>query len=172
MCSIVVDLTIVNNRVGPDTFLAGYRISDIRLIYNAGYPVPAGYLANVRFSANYWISVRISGLKNQSDIRYTDSLNIRYPAEYPAQLYQEGLQIIWNSHNLKINCYLGAQINALKRLILCVFSSVKLSLSSFDLGYYRLLVGFLMQLISMFWKNMYVQPFGSQQPLKSIDFWR
>ena len=36
------------------------RIPDIRLIYNAGYPVPAGYLANIRYPANY----RISGVKS------------------------------------------------------------------------------------------------------------
>ena len=39
---------------------------DIRLISNAWYPVPAGYLANVRYRANY----RISGITNQPDIRY------------------------------------------------------------------------------------------------------
>ena len=39
------------------------RIPDIQLIYNAGYPIPAGYLANVRYPANY----RISGVKNQPD---------------------------------------------------------------------------------------------------------
>ena len=30
---------ILESRVGPDTFLAGYRIPDIRLIFTAGYPV-------------------------------------------------------------------------------------------------------------------------------------
>ena len=51
----------VFNRVGPDTFLAGYRIPDNRLISNAGYPVLAGYLANVQYLTNYRISCRISG---------------------------------------------------------------------------------------------------------------
>ena len=45
----------VKIRVGPYTFLAGYRIS------NAGYPVPPGYLANVRCPANYRICCRITG---------------------------------------------------------------------------------------------------------------
>ena len=39
---------------------------------------PARYLANARFLANY----RISGILNQLDIQYLDSLNMRYPAEY------------------------------------------------------------------------------------------
>ena len=54
------------------------RIPDIQLIFNAGYPVPAGYLANVRYPAIY----RISGVKNQPDIMKPDSFNIRYPAGY------------------------------------------------------------------------------------------
>ena len=55
-------------------FLVGFfgLIPDIRLIYNAGY------LANVRYPANY----QISGIKNQLDIRYPDSFNTRYPVVY------------------------------------------------------------------------------------------
>ena len=43
-----------------------------QLIFNAGY------LANVRYPANY----RISSIINQPDIRYPDSFNIQYPAGY------------------------------------------------------------------------------------------
>ena len=38
----------------------------------------AGYLANVRYPANY----RLSSIKNQPDIRYPDSFNIQFPAGY------------------------------------------------------------------------------------------
>ena len=51
------------------------RIPDIRLIFNAGYPV--GYLANIRYPANY----RISSIGNQLDIRNPDSFNIREDIE-------------------------------------------------------------------------------------------
>ena len=45
----------VSIRVGPDTFLAGYRIPDIRLIIYSGYPALTGY------PADYRISGRITG---------------------------------------------------------------------------------------------------------------
>ena len=55
-------------RVGPDTFLAGYRIPDIRLISNAGYPVTGRISGQRRISGkypvirpNYRISGRITG---------------------------------------------------------------------------------------------------------------
>ena len=48
-------LTFILSRVGPDTFLDGYRIPDIWLIISAGYPVLTGY------PANYRISGRITG---------------------------------------------------------------------------------------------------------------
>ena len=40
-------VTDVYIRVGPDSFLAGYRIPDIRLIVDAGYPV-SGRLPDIR----------------------------------------------------------------------------------------------------------------------------
>ena len=69
--------TSLVNKINTETFLflAGYffgRIPNIRLISNAGYPVPARYLAIVRYPANYRISGRITGflaLKKQPGIR-------------------------------------------------------------------------------------------------------
>ena len=48
--------------------------------WDTGHPADynAGYLANVRYPANY----RISDIKNQQDIRYPDSFNIRYTVGY------------------------------------------------------------------------------------------
>ena len=73
---------ILNQRVATKNYgWAGYffgRISDIRSIPNAGYPISVRILKKARYPATY----RISGNRNQPDIRHLDSFNIGYPDRY------------------------------------------------------------------------------------------
>ena len=63
-------VSLINTRVGPDTFFAGYRISGWFLMQDIRYPI----------SYQCLISGKLSDI--QPYIRYPDCFNIRYPAEY------------------------------------------------------------------------------------------